>query len=42
LGLAIVARLASSLGARVDLNSGPGEGSTFALILPIRPEIQAI
>ncbi len=35
LGLAIVRRLAEILGARVELESTPGEGSCFRLILPL-------
>jgi len=34
LGLAIAHELASALGGRIDLDSRPGEGSRFALVLP--------
>jgi signal transduction histidine kinase len=35
LGLAISARLAATMGGHVTVKSTPGEGSTFALLLPI-------
>jgi signal transduction histidine kinase len=35
LGLAISARLAASMGGHIAVRSTPGEGSTFALLLPI-------
>jgi len=35
LGLAIVAGLTDSLGARIEVESSPGEGSRFALSLPL-------
>jgi PAS domain S-box-containing protein len=41
LGLAIVRDLASAIGARVDLASEPGVGSTFTLVLPRRQPASA-
>jgi signal transduction histidine kinase len=40
LGLAISRRLANALGARLDVSSEPGEGSTFTLTLPAQCVIQ--
>lgn len=37
LGLAIARRAASALGARIELDSRPGEGSEFRLVLPVAP-----
>jgi signal transduction histidine kinase len=37
LGLAISARLAASMGGHVAVRSTPGQGSTFALLLPVEP-----
>lgn len=34
LGLAIVAAIASAHGGRIELDSGPGRGATFTLVLP--------
>jgi PAS domain S-box-containing protein len=36
LGLAVVRDLASAIGARVELRSAPGLGSTFTVVLPVR------
>jgi len=41
LGLAISARLAASMGGHVAVRSQPGEGSTFALLLPIGDDRRA-
>jgi signal transduction histidine kinase len=35
LGLAISARLAASMGGHIAVRSTPGQGSTFALLLPV-------
>ena len=35
LGLAVVKDLASAIGARVELRSAPGAGSTFVVVLPL-------
>ena len=37
LGLAIARELASALGGRIELDSEPGKGSRFELILPATP-----
>ena len=39
LGLAISARLAASMGGHIAVRTAPGEGSTFALLLPIEPTL---
>ena len=35
LGLAVVRRLTEAVGARVDLKSEPGKGSTFGVVVPV-------
>ena len=37
LGLAIARELAIALGGRIDLDTAPGEGSRFELVLPAEP-----
>jgi PAS domain S-box-containing protein len=37
LGLSIVQKLAHATGARIELKSAPGLGSTFSLVIPERP-----
>jgi signal transduction histidine kinase len=37
LGLAIAGELAAALGGRIELDTAPGEGSRFALVLPATP-----
>jgi signal transduction histidine kinase len=42
LGLAIAAGLAGAMGGRIQLQSEPGVGSTFSLLLPIKSEVSDI
>jgi len=35
LGLAVVRRLTQAIGARLELESAPGQGSTFAVVVPV-------
>ncbi len=37
LGLAVASELASALGGSIELDSEPGRGSRFELVLPVRP-----
>jgi PAS domain S-box-containing protein len=41
LGLAVVRDLAAAIGARVDLDSAPGAGTTFTIVLPRRQPASA-
>jgi signal transduction histidine kinase len=41
LGLSLVRELCAALGARVELRSSPGAGSTFTVVLPIAPAERA-
>jgi signal transduction histidine kinase len=38
LGLALVQHITEAHGGRVEIESAPGEGSTFTLSLPVVPE----
>jgi signal transduction histidine kinase len=40
LGLALSVRLAASMGGHIAVRSVPGEGSTFALLLPVEPALR--
>jgi signal transduction histidine kinase len=42
LGLAISARLAASMGGHVAVRSTPGQGSTFALLLPVGEQARIV
>jgi len=42
LGLALAARHVRSLGGRIDVDSRPGEGSTFILHLPLQRAVDAV
>ena len=42
LGLAIVDKIVTGHGGRVDIESVPGEGSTIALVLPLQPTTPAL
>jgi signal transduction histidine kinase len=39
LGLALSVRLAANMGGHIAVRTAPGEGSTFALLLPIEPTL---
>jgi signal transduction histidine kinase len=42
LGLAIVRAIAQSHGGKIELQSYPGKGSTFTLILPVEPHLGTV
>jgi signal transduction histidine kinase len=42
LGLALVRAIAQSHGGKVELQSEPGKGSTFTLILPMEPHLETL
>jgi signal transduction histidine kinase len=39
LGLAIASELAQALGGRIELDTSPGRGSRFELVLPATPAL---
>jgi len=41
LGLAISQRVVAEIGGRIDVASRPGLGSTFAVVLPVAPDVAA-
>jgi two-component system OmpR family sensor kinase len=42
LGLSIVAALVAALGGRVELDTAPGEGATFRVVLPLESAVPAV
>ena len=42
LGLSLVQRIMQQLGGRITVTSEPGQGSRFALYLPVAPEAEAV
>jgi two-component system OmpR family sensor kinase len=42
LGLSIVAALVAAHGGRVELDTAPGEGATFRVVLPLESAVPAV
>ena len=42
LGLSLVQRIMQQHGGRITVTSEPGQGSRFALYLPVAPEAEAV
>ena len=40
LGLSIVRSIAEAHGGRIDVESNPGKGSTFTVLLPVNPSLE--
>lgn len=42
LGLALARRATKELGGRIELSTKPGEGSTFRLVVPLKPQLSEV